>query len=188
MSSVLAYLTQGDLGSAQVLLKSSLHMLMAKAESPYAATAGGYVLIYSKSEDIDAPDWPSWILNLAAWYPTSPDAQILMATLCLQRRRLLQQVNIPAARNDVQRLQLARILLKRALEAGLPMYSMGMRLLIENLEILNEEEVAAGRNNGSDGFLLPETIRHVRAVSSCMKTVQPITVLDFRDILNFARS
>ena len=182
MSSVLAYLTQGDLGSARVLLKSSLRMLMAKVKNPYAAAAGGYVLIYSKSEDIDDPEWPSWIRNLATWYPSSPDAQILMATLCLQRRRLLAQVNLPAVGDDARRLELARILLKRALSAGLPMYSMGMRLLLEDLEILNEEEEAAGLYHGPYELRLPEAIRHVRAVSSCMKTVQPMTVLDFSDI------
>lgn len=188
MSSVLAYLTQGDLGSARMLLKSSLRMLMEKVHNPYAAAAGGYVLIYSKNEDIGAPDWPLWIRNLASWYPSSPDAQILMATLCLQRRLLMAQVNMPEVNGDVQRLRLSRILLKRALEAGIPMYSMGMRLLIENLEILNEEEAAAGLHHCSDELNLPETIRHVRAVSSCMKTVQPMTVLDFSDILTFART
>lgn len=182
MASVLAYMTQGDLSSAQRLLKSSLRMLMAKVENPYAAAAGGYVLIFSKSEDIDEHEWPSWIRNLATWYPSSPDAQILLATLCLQRRRLLHRANLSLGNDDRQRFRLARRLLERALRAGLPMYSLGMRLLIENLEILFEEELAMGLRAEADDLRLPETLRHVRTVSSCMKSVQPMTVLNFSDL------
>lgn len=192
ISSVLDYLAIGDLPRARHLISHSLQMLMEKVQNPYAATAAGYVLIYSRDTDLEDVRWPEWLRNLANWFPSLPDAQILLATLCLQRRRLSERARLPIGRSDEDRLNLAHVLLERAMRAGIPMFSLGMRLLVENLEILRDEMPLERRytkrytKHYSD-MPLDEALERVKAVSRCMKTVQPMTVLDFAGLQNKRR-
>jgi len=180
IASVLAFLTQGDLSRARRLIRESLRFLMAKVENPYAAAAGGYVLIYSKDEDVADDHWPQWIRNLAAWFPSLPDSQILLATLCFQRRRLVERAGLGGLSDNRARISFARDLLWQAMRGGLPIYALGMRLLVENLEILRDEQRRLG--NDVDEYTDPrveEALTRVRALSRCMTTAQPMTVLDF---------
>jgi len=181
-SSVLSYLTQGDLGNAQLLLKDSLAFLMSKAENPYAAAAGGYVLIHSKDDDIDHGDWPWWLRNLASWFPWLPDAQILLATLLLQRRRLADRIEPGLSERYERRISYARLLLERAMRAGIPIYSVGFRLLIENLEILSEMQRSRRPNAAEEGFPVRDALKVVRDLGSCITSVQPMTVLDLGEL------
>jgi hypothetical protein len=189
MSSVLDFMASGDLPRARHLISQNLQMLMEKVQNPYAATAAAYVLIYSRDSDLEHGRWPEWLKNLASWFPSLPDGQILLATLCLQRRRLTERARLPIGRSDEDRLKLAHVLLERAMRAGIPMFSLGMRLLLENLEILQEEispdyRYAMHDNNRYSTMPLDEALERVKAVSRCMKTVQPMTVLDFAGVPN----
>jgi hypothetical protein len=190
VSSVLEFMASGDLPRARHLVSSSLQLLMEKVQNPYAAAAAGYVLIYSRDADLEHEGWPVWLRNLATWFPSLPDAQILLATLCLQRRRLVRRARLPLGERDNERLVFAHVLLERALRAGIPMFSLGMRLLVENLEILREEfrdGDSRGRYNERHGDMpLDGALQRVHALSRCMKTVQPMTVLDLSTLKHIA--
>lgn len=190
VSSVLEFMASGDLPRARHLVSNSLQLLMEKVQNPYAAAAAGYVLIYSRDADLENERWPVWLRNLATWFPSLPDAQILLATLCLQRRRLVRRALLPLGEGDNERLVFAHVLLERALRAGIPMFSLGMRLLVENLEILREEfrgsDSRARYNTRYGDMPLDDALQHVRALSRCMKTVQPMTVLDLSSFKHIA--
>jgi hypothetical protein len=66
------------------------------------------------------------------------------------------------------------------------MFSLGMRLLVENLEILREElgdgESRPRHNERNGDMPLDSALQHVRALCRCMKTVQPMTVLDLNGL------
>jgi hypothetical protein len=172
-ASLLGYLFQDNLPHARKVIEQSLHGLWAKLQNPFAAAASGYLLMYSRLEDIPNRDWPTWIRNLAAWFPALPDGQILLATLYLQRKNAL--ACIPGHENiDAnERYGRAWAFLLRAMHAGVPLYSMGLRLLVENLEILSYlSEDGTVRLDG-----INEALRHARFLNSCLETSQPFTVL-----------
>ncbi|MBV5293660.1 MAG: hypothetical protein JZU58_15045 [Curvibacter lanceolatus] len=190
VSSVLEFMASGDLPRARHLVANSLQLLMEKVQNPYAAAAAGYVLIYSRDADLEHEGWPVWLRNLATWFPSLPDAQILLATLCLQRRRIVRRARLPLGEGDNERLVVAHVLLERALRAGIPMFSLGMRLLVENLEILREEfrdSYSRDRYNARYGDMpLENALQQVHALNRCMKTVQPMTVLDLSSLKHIA--
>ncbi|WP_155624809.1 hypothetical protein [Burkholderia vietnamiensis] len=176
-ASVLGYLTQGDNEKAMHILRSGDDALWADGRNPYAAVVAGYVLIYSRDEDVGARDWPVWIQNLATWYPGIPDAQILLATLYLQRRTVLWRLPYHNQMPDVQRLETVWKLLKLAMLAGVPIYARSARLLAENLEILSYEV------NDLDISILPvfeglaQALTEAKLIDSCMRSIQPFSVL-----------
>lgn len=76
------------------------------------------------------------------------------------------------------------------MRAGIPMFSLGMRLLVENLEILREEfrdSYSRDRYNARYGDMpLENALQQVHALNRCMKTVQPMTVLDLSSLKHIA--
>ncbi|VBT21747.1 Uncharacterised protein [Burkholderia pseudomallei] len=176
-ASVLGYLTQGDNEKALRVLRNPTDASWPDGQNPYAAVVAGYALIYSRDEDIGARDWPAWIQNLATWYPGIPDAQILLATLYLQRRNVLSRLPYHDRMPDTQRLETVWKLLKLAMLAGAPIYSRSARLLVENLEILSYEV------SNFDISLLPmfeglaQALSEAKLIDSCMRSIQPFSVL-----------
>ena len=176
-ASLLGYFSTGDLARARQVISGGLQELFEKTANPYAAVASAYVLIYSSKDDIPAYEWPRWIQNLATWYPAIPDAQILLATLYLQRRGVLGVLDRHDQLSDLRRLEIVWKLLKLATTAGIPVYSMGVRLLVENLEILSYEIREIDSIWSANVEEIDRLLGEARFIASCIKSVQPFTVL-----------
>lgn len=179
-ASVIGYLSRGDSDKALRVLRTRPESFRPEVQNPYAAVVGAYVLMYSSDDDIGNADWPVWIQNLATWYPGIPDAQILLATMYLQRRRVLSRLPYHHQMSDYQRLGTVWKLLKLAMLAGIPIFSRGARLLVDNLEILSFEVSSLGEARSLEFEGLSETLDEARRIDSCMQSVEPFSVLSFQ--------
>jgi hypothetical protein len=88
---------------------------------PYAAAVGGYLLLKLRRFDL-LHEWPR---NLAQWVQHLPDGCVLWAS------QLIEQ--------HPDREQEIRDMLLTAVERGVPVYTEGVRLLIEGLRLLGAD-------------------------------------------------
>ena len=123
LSSALAYLTGGMLPTAAKLIAQARDMLFVKFDNPYAAAVGAYILLDSRSPDMDQ-SWMGWIENLHSRFEWLSDSSILYA--CLQLR--------------LGRLDAAREGFKAAFQCGLPLYSKGLTKLVDGLGLFAQED------------------------------------------------
>lgn len=131
---IFAYLNAGNpVGAVRLgrdLEQSAKQMLYEKNVNPYAAAAAGYALLRSTDPRIPT-EWVPWLLNLANWFPRLPDGAVLAGW------NLLQQPD--------PNISQATELLLEAVRRGIPMYSEGIRLLIEGLSVLPDQKIDAVR-------------------------------------------
>ncbi|TXC81041.1 hypothetical protein [Paraburkholderia azotifigens] len=139
LQSIVGYFMQGDMHRALKLLEGRPEIFASEITNPYAAIIAGYVIVHSDAQAIPYEGWAAWIQNLATQHPGIPDTQILLATIYLQRRKLMGSLAYHNDLTDAQRLHAAWSLLDLSMNGGLPIYSMGSRLLVDNLEILSYE-------------------------------------------------
>ena len=114
------YVCRGDFDSAHAMTSwaaNSEHLLGAKYSDPYAAAVGGYLLLrfrhFERLHD--------WARNLANDFPFS-DGCVLWASQLLEQE--------PARVDEIKEYLL------RAPGRGVPIYTAGLRLLIDGLRIL----------------------------------------------------
>jgi hypothetical protein len=132
---VIGFLASGDQPSA-ANVTNELHdgakqLLFDKLGNPYAAAAGGYVLL-STYRHVDPPnpsvrkepEWFRWTKNLMDWFPWLPDGAIINGWLHLQRGR------------DVD-TKTARGCFLTAAQRGVPIFTAGLKLLVQGLTILD---------------------------------------------------
>lgn len=132
VSTLISYLGTGRLQYAAMLLGEAHDLLLGKRLNPIAAAAGGYVLMYHLNSDAH-PDWLGWIGNLADWFEWLPDGAILNGWRIL---------NSTESDDTVDR---AGEEFLRAVRRGLPIFSHGVSLLRDGLEICcNELEEDSG--------------------------------------------
>lgn len=162
IASVLGFLSRGDLSSASAVISDSYEMLLEKMSNPYAAAAGGYVLVFTGGGTLN-PHWREWIGNLASRFPEIPDGAILKATLILQGQGALS----PEGAADAKRLLL------HAVEVGPPYFRFGVRALSENLEIL-----ASLFKSPADQESIKQALRHARWMARRVSMESALTVLD----------
>ncbi|GHG83923.1 hypothetical protein [Comamonas sp. JC664] len=160
---VLGYLASGHSELAARALKDvSLGLLFSKLENPFAAAAGGYVLVQSWTsgqEDEHSWSWRRWIHNLADRFPFLPDGAILEG-------RVLLSLDSSVAREQ------AALRFLEAFSRGVPYFSAGLRMLLEGLLAI-------------DNAPLPAEIRqrfkvarhHVRKWATWMDPREPFTTL-----------
>ncbi|MFC1713681.1 hypothetical protein ACFL6S_08435 [Candidatus Poribacteria bacterium] len=127
MMSVFGYMTIGAGSRAARLLnyEQAERMLYTKMMNPYAAAAGGYLLLLSneqKAHPDESKSWKIWIRNLENWFPWLPDGAILRAALYF---------NLGDGRRET-----AREALFEAYSRGLPYYTMGLKLMIDGMRSL----------------------------------------------------
>lgn len=139
IADVLAFLESGDASAAYAIIEPSLGYLFEKKMNPYAATAGGYVLLYNKFDDPTVP-WQQWIANSAAWFTAIPDGMILYATLLLQTPTGITSNDGWAGiypQDNAARRRMAFHAVLEAVRRGPPLYKIGLSLLASNIKILS---------------------------------------------------
>jgi hypothetical protein len=131
----LAYMESGDLLAAQTardeLLGRAEGMLFYKVTNPYAAAAGGYILLRTA-------DWQrlhEWPRNLADWFEWLPDGAVIRAWQLLRQR--------PSAKSRDE----ARAYLLKAAGRGVPVFAEGLRLLVDGLTLYRNQ---ARQTGGAD--------------------------------------
>jgi hypothetical protein len=122
-ASILGYLTVGSLPHARLLINRARDMLYGKVNNPYAATVGAYLLLGADKPGTN-DNWPRWIENLRNWFEWLPDGAVLFAWL------KLHSGDSEAAIEE----------LKQAFYRGIPLYSMGIKRLLEGLSLVSAED------------------------------------------------
>jgi len=153
---VLGYLADGQSAlAARVLDRQAMELLAEKLMNPFAAAAGGYVLVQRALAGIEtSPQWRNWIRNLSNWFPTLPDGWILRGTL------LLNGLLANDAADDSS--SAAHECFRRAITLGVPLFAGGVRLLLTGMMTLAEDDAA---------------IAWVRRLSLHVEPHQPFTTL-----------
>lgn len=131
---ILGYLSAGDFGSAKLVggevVESAMHLLWDKLDDPTGAAIGGYLLL--ATGHLFKVNWTN---NLADWMKWLPDGAVVHAWHVLRQKG-----------GDGK---LARKWLIEAAERGVPLYTQGLRLLFDGLNIFDmradskDEEVKA---------------------------------------------
>ncbi|OZY86063.1 hypothetical protein CBP51_03255 [Cellvibrio mixtus] len=119
---IMSYLASGAIEEANRLgeaLKDADLLLYRKINDPVAAAAGAYFLL--KSDNLKRRQ--SWVKNLVNWFPYLADGPILSAALGVQS-------------DDVPESQI-RDMITLALNRGLPVFSLGMTLLMETMAAIH---------------------------------------------------
>jgi hypothetical protein len=134
---VLGYLADGQTGlAARVLDTQAMELLAEKLMNPFAAAAGGYVLVQRALAGAEtSPRWRNWIRNLANWFPALPDGWILRGTLLLNG--LLADGDGESDSSGA-----ARECFRRAITLGVPLFAGGARLLLTGIMALGEDDAA----------------------------------------------
>jgi RES domain-containing protein len=121
---LLGYMSRGAVLAAERLVKDhddlATLLLDEKVDDPYAAAVGGYYLLRSGAPDERMRDWPA---NLADWMEWMSDGPIIRGWQLLR--------GAPPRDGETAR--------KRFLQAvtrGLPVYTEGLRLLIDGLKVV----------------------------------------------------
>ncbi len=132
-AAVLSFLERGDVAAARAakdIVPGAGSMLEGKLDNPLAAAAGACILLRLRELDTLVD---SWLENLAEWYPWLPDGDILIATK--QLRTSLVATGGRATRDATKLAATYRHLL-RAADAGPPLFSACVRMLVEGLRKL----------------------------------------------------
>jgi hypothetical protein len=126
---VLGYLADGQTTLAsRALNEQAVELLANKLQNPFGAAAGGYVLLQralQNSADNDT-SWRSWIRNLTQWFPLLPDGFVIRGTLLLHNLRTYGDPDIDSS-------QAAKECFLRSVQLGVPLFSIGVRLLLDGL-------------------------------------------------------
>jgi hypothetical protein len=122
---LLGYLANGSFEAARrigdPLVGDAERLVQEKGGDPSAAAVGGYYLLRAQRLD----RLHNWTRNLDNWFPWLPDGAVIHAWHLLRQK----PSDVPQARD-------------RLLEAerrGLPLYSQGLRLLFDGLDLLVRE-------------------------------------------------
>jgi len=119
---VMSYLSRGNLPEASRLadlMHIADRMLYGKFEDPISAVAGGYILL--KTNQLEKRE--HWLTNLERHFPRIADVKILKAALARE------QDGVPE--NDI------RHMLLEAMEVGLPIFSLGLPLLLSSMAAMH---------------------------------------------------
>ncbi len=181
VSAMLGFLAHGNLQAARAMLELASQWLYGKFLNPYAAAAGGYVLVRANGvADLSEPDWKSWLYNLAHAFPWLPDGQIQLASLMLEspepETEAVASLGNAVPADAGHPFEEARDLSLRALAAGPPVFAFGVRMLLDNLTLLVNADRRAGTDN--DRARLTRRASEVaRWLSLRTERAQPFTVI-----------
>ncbi|WP_202758379.1 hypothetical protein [Delftia acidovorans] len=165
--SLLDYLTrrdfQGSSAVSQTLRTAALAALYKKQMNPYAAAAGAYMLAMTDEEA--QAEQGHWMGNLTDRFPWLPDGPIA------QGYRLLRRTE-----KGTSDFNQARFLMLKAVDRGLPYFTIGLTLLTEALgfiSLASPDDVEAKRSHAaamsaqiacvrSEAFCTLQTSRYYR--------------------------
>jgi hypothetical protein len=154
MQSLVGFLASGDFDSARSVgdqwLIVAEKMLKEKLEDAVAAAVAGYFLLrvgeHSRLHD--------WTRNLADWITWLPDGPVIRAFHVLSQKD-------PDMKEVRERLL-------QAVERGIPLYTQGLRMLFDGLNMLNT------RAGGKDP-LLQQALQNVRPYAATARWNSPVT-------------
>lgn len=139
VASVLSYFAAGDDSAAAFLATTALDLLFGKMVNPLAASAGAYVLVdqwlRQRGTDPRVASWLQWIDNLAKWFPWLPDGEILRGWIAL------------AGRAGKPSVETARGAFVEAERRGIPVYTAGVRHLMDGLARIANQDKSEGRED-----------------------------------------
>lgn len=121
---ILGYLQRSDLYSAEAMtewIDEAEELLLSKKRDPYAAAVGAYLLLRMRHFG----NLHDWAKNLADWFAFMPDGCVIWAW------QLIHQKSSDSGEIRKYFLQAA--------ERGLPIYTEGLRLLLDGLRLLGSE-------------------------------------------------
>ncbi|TXI50630.1 MAG: hypothetical protein E6Q50_04885 [Lysobacter sp.] len=128
---ILNYLSRGDLEAANAMsgwADKSARLIGGKMADPYAAAVGGYLLLKMQRFD----KMRDWARNLADHFDFLPDGCVIWAAQLI--------------RQDPSNVSEIKAYLLQAAERGLPVYTPGLRILMDNLRIMGDDGEIAFRN------------------------------------------
>jgi hypothetical protein len=153
-NAILGYITQADHANARALGEplalEAERLLRRKRDDAVLAAIGGYALVCSG----DMEKLHDWSFNLANWFPQLPDGAVIAAWHVLQTS---------AEFDEVEKY------FHLALDRGVPLMSIGLRLLFELGEII------ASSPHGAE--LERNAIRRLRNLEAARQHWTPTTVL-----------
>lgn len=166
---LLRYLAAGDMRAADVTgepLQASLRRGLGSGEAtaerfarrktfdPGSAAIGFYHLFRVRADD-KLRDWPG---NFARWFPWIPDAHVIRGWQALRA-------------NDAKSKRVARTSLLAATEAGVPVFTEGLQLLLEGLHMLARDAGADVRDHAR----LAAAAERVSTFAAAADLEQPFT-------------
>jgi hypothetical protein len=128
-----AYLQRGDLHAAAAMTdwaEQAEDLLEAKMSDPFAATIAAYLLLRLQRFDL----MHDWTRNLADRFPEIVDGTVIRAWHLIH------------AKSNAMEIQ---SLLKRAFDSALPVFTEGLRLLNEGVQLLGDSYVTSKLNQKS---------------------------------------
>jgi hypothetical protein len=132
--SILNYLAQGDLHSAESMVpwvQDAHEMLRGKFDDPYAAAVGAYLLLTMRRCSL----LHDWVKNLADHFDFLPDGCVLWAWQQIYEspssEGLISEYLLKAASRPVPGMPI-----------GVPVYSQGLRLLLDGLSMIPNDKKA----------------------------------------------
>lgn len=136
MNTVLGYINAGAIHQASELinLKQAKKMLYHKISCPFAATIGGYLLVFGldrKRYRSESDNWKDWVGNLYRWFDWLPDGAVLYAALYFMLGELDRKKAYKA--------------LMRAYDRGLPFFTFGLKLMMDGMRYFAREKDAKAR-------------------------------------------
>lgn len=153
---LLRYLAAGNLGSAKIIgkdLANAEALLSEKLTNPMGATIAGYYLLRIGAID-RLQNWAEHFANQFNWLP---DALIIHAWQLLQQ----PQPN----------LKLAEQRLLQAADRGVPLYSRGIRLLFDGLQLFQKQPTPQPELDQA----VARSIRTVQPYAAAIDWSQPLT-------------
>lgn len=178
VAGLLGYLGGRDLQSAEAVLAQAVQWLYEKTTNPFAAAAGAYILLAADGlRGSPLGEWRSWIANLANWFEWLPDGSIQFAWLKLNTiSPEVEGATDGAVKVDAVVAE-ARELLLRALIAGVPLFSAGVRLLVDALTLVANHEEYRGKNETPKETSTTRALMLARWLSRRTDPSQPFTAV-----------
>jgi hypothetical protein len=178
VTGLLGYLGGRDLQSAEALLAQAVQWLYEKMMNPFAAAAGAYILLAADGlHGGQSKEWKSWIANLSNWFEWLPDGSIQLAWLKLNSISPEVDTAADGAVKVDGIVAEARGLLLRALIAGVPLFSAGVRLLVDALTLVANHEEYRGKHETPEGTATTRALMLARWLSRRTDPSQPFTAI-----------
>jgi hypothetical protein len=146
---LLGYLISGQYSSARIvgpeIVRDAEQLLFEKMRDPTGAAVAGYYLL--KTGHFDSLH--DWTRNLADWFPWLPDGAVIRAWHVWRQER-----------SDYEE---ARERLLQAAGRGIPLYTQGLRLLLDGLNLLHHKATAQGLEDSEIAAALEQVRPYARA-------------------------
>jgi hypothetical protein len=178
VGALLGFLGRLDLQSAGSILVQAAQWLYEKVMNPLAAAAGGYILLAAGGlRGVESDEWKDWVKNLANWFEWLPDGSIQLAWLKLNSISPEDEAAVTQEKTIEAIVEEARELLLRALGAGVPLYSNGVRLLVDALTLVANHEEYRGKHETAEGNVTARALMLARWLSRRTDPSQPFTAI-----------